>query len=541
MSGPSARARSVRRRWTVTVVVGAGLVVAATFGGIAPSGGTQGTPAATDSGTASDTDSGSPAEVFSTYLGGRFWDEGTDVEVDAAGNTYVAGFTLSSDLPVQDAHQPAFGGLSDAFVVKLAPGGNRVVWSTYLGGKDVDLANSLALDRAGNVYVVGRTASADFPTTRAAVQPEIRGRDCQEEPCHDAFVAKLSTTGRLVYSTFLGGSANEEGLGIAVDRAGGAYVTGNTDSTDFPTRAAVQPASLSTPCEGDLPCPYDVFVTKLSPDGENLRYSTYLGGQATDTSGGIAVDADGSAYVTGTSRSPDFPTVAALQRSVNGLGCGPPPGVACLDAFVTKFAGDGARLVYSTLLGGVANERGISIAVGATGSAVVTGSTQSFDFPTRRPVQPAIDNRSCTAVEPEEQCDDGFVSKLTPSGHRLVYSTFLGGTAEDQGLAVAVDERGNAYVGGRTDSPNFPVQDAAQPAFGGYIDGFASSLGPRGALRWSTFVGGSEADRVGGIAVGKDLLVRLTGRTLSPDFPTVRPIQAALQDEDYDLFVRELR
>jgi hypothetical protein len=158
-----------------------------------------------------------------------------------------------------------------------------------------------------------------------------------------------------------------------------------------------------------------------------------------------------------------------------------------------------------------------------------------------------LDNASCTtlkreeAIQPEEQCDDGFVTKLTPSGRDLRYSTYLGGKAEDQGLAVAVDRSGNAYVAGRTDSRNFRVQAAVQPTFGGYIDGFAPSLTPDGALRWSTFVGGKEADRVEGIHVNENALVRIAGRTLSPNFPTRQPIQPRLHEEDYDAFVMGLR
>lgn len=530
----SSRWPIARRRSSALAV---GVAVLAVLGGLA-AGAQRGLPTSARPVTLAAGGGNAPAAtslVTSTFLGDVLWDEATDVEGDAAGNTFVTGFTMSPSFPVRDAAQPEPGGLVDAFVAKYGPDG-ALVWSTYLGGGDVDVANSLALDVAGNLYVTGRTGSDDFPT-RGAAQPALNGLGCQGEPCHDAFVTKLDGNGVIAYSTFLGGTNNEEGVGVAVDRAGSAYVTGNTDSPDLPTRAAVQP-TFGSSCPGDLPCPYDVFVAKLSSDGSELVYSTYLGGRGPDTSGGVTVDASGSAYVTGSTRSADYPTAGALQGAVAGLACGPPPGVPCLDAFVTKLSSGGDALVYSTLFGGTSNERGTGVAVGSDGSAVITGSTQSRDLPTANPLQAALDNRSCTSDEPQEQCNDGFVAKLDPTATSLTYSTYLGGAAEDQGLAVAVDDQGNATVVGRTDSRNFPVLAAVQPTFGGYIDGFATSLTPDGALRWSTFLGGAKADRVEGVSVDAALRVRLAGRTLSTDFPTARPAQAALHDpDDYDAFV----
>jgi len=216
--------------------------------------------------------------------------------------------------------------------------------------------------------------------------------------------------------------------------------------------------------------------------------------------------------------------------------------VPCPDAFTTKFTPAGNSLSYSTYLGGVKPERGSGIAVGTDGTAVVTGSTQSRDFPTRNALQGSLDNASCTELQPQEQCHDGFVTKFTASGREFVYSTYLGGKAEDQGLAVAVGSNGTAYIGGRTDSRNFRVRDAVQPTFGGYIDGFASAITSSGQLNWSTFVGGKQADRVEGIFVNPSGRVVVAGRTLSPNFPVRRPAQSAIADkDDYDAFVMGLR
>jgi hypothetical protein len=274
-----------------------------------------------------------------------------------------------------------------------------------------------------------------------------------------------------------------------------------------------------------------------------LMYSTYLGGRATDVAGGLAVDDAGNAYITGSTSSNDFPTTTgAFQTAVNGTACGPPPGTSCPDAFVTKLSTDGPAALYSTLLGGTEPEAAGGVAVDAEGRALLTGSTQSSDYPTRRPAQVTLANESCTADQPEELCSDGFVARFTDDGSTLDYSTYLGGEATDQGLGIAVDEGGNAYVVGRTDSRRFPALRPVQSALGGYIDGFITKLGARhGALGWSTFLGGTDADRITGVAVSGSQDVRVVGRTLSPDFRTKNPLQPSLRDDDFDAFVTNLQ
>jgi hypothetical protein len=480
-----------------------------------------------------------PDLAFSTFLGGQEWDEAYDVEVDEEGNRYVAGFTLSDDL-LEDSRTEGPTGIVDAFLVKVAAD-DTLAWSVVLGGTLLDTATGVAVDDQGNAYVTGRTESEDFPTADA-LQPEINGTECNGRPCHDAWVAKFDPDGELMYSTYFGGTLNEEALGIAVDAEGSAYVAGNTDSRDLPTESAFQDEFASLPCPDDLPCELDVFVSKLSPDGGELVYSTYLGGEAGDTTAGLAVTDDGVAMVTGATRSPDFPVQGGVQGEIAGEACGPPPGFPCPDAFVTALSRDGSSTQYSTYLGGTEPEAAGGIAVDEQGRAVVTGATQSEDFPTERPLQAELANDSCTAEEPEELCDDGFVTRLATDGDSLDFSTYLGGAAEDQGLGVAVDDSGNVFVAGRTDSRDLPVRDPVQDTLGGYIDGFASALAAEdGSLVWSTFIGGEDADRANAVTVGADGAVSLTGRTLSPDFPVAEPIQGELRDEDYDAFLTTLR
>ena len=230
-----------------------------------------------------------PVLSYSTYLGGTGLDQSYGIAVDAAGNAYVTGTTDSADFPTTTgAFQTTSGGGYDAFVTKLNPTGTALVYSTYLGGTSVDFGEHIAVDRAGNAYVTGYTTSTNFPTTVGAFQTTSGGG-------YDAFVTKLNPTGTVVYSTYLGGSGDEIGWGIAVDTAGYAYVTGQTDSTDFPTTTG----AFQTTSGGG----YDAFVTKLNPTGTALVYSTYLGGTLNDWGDDIAVDMP----ATPTCRAPLFP------------------------------------------------------------------------------------------------------------------------------------------------------------------------------------------------------------------------------------------
>ena len=309
--------------------------------------------------------------------------------MDSAGNAYVTGWTVSTDFPTMNPLQPTYGGdpYGDAFVTKISPEGSALVYSTYLGGSNWDQGYGIAVDSAGNAYVTGLTESNDFPTTPGAFQTTFGGYQ-------DAFVAKLSPSGSaLVYSTYLGGSSYDIGYGIAVDSAGNAYVTGLTQSTDFPTMNPLQPTYGGSD---------DVFVAKLNPTGSALAYSTYLGGRWTDYGLGIAVDGAGNAYVTGATFSTDFPTTpGAFQRVCNG-------GSYCVhygDAFVSKINPSGSALVSSTYLGGSSYDQGASIAVDSAGNAYVTGSTGSSDFP----VTPGAFQTVCNGGS---GCGDAFVAKI---------------------------------------------------------------------------------------------------------------------------------
>src|SRR5438552_3467713 len=332
-----------------------------------------------------------------------------------------------------------------------------LVDSTYLGGSGWDYGYGIAVDAAGSAYVTGVTRSTDFPTAsplQATTGGGVEG---------DAFVTKLDPTGSaLVYSTYLGGRGVDYGYGIAVDAAGSAYVTGQTTSTDFPTTIG----AFQTTKGGS----YNAFVTKLNPTGSALVYSTYLGGSGGERGFGIAVDAAGNAYVTGTTGSTNFPTTPGAFQTTGG------------GVFVSKLDAAGSALLYSTYLGGSGDDRGYGIAVDAAGSAYVTGSADSTDFPTVNPLQAANGG-----------VGDAFVSKLDATGSALLYSTYLGGSARDAASGIAVDAAGSAYVTGYTISTNFPTMNPLQAAHGGgYTDAFVSKLDAAGtALLYSTYLGGS--------------------------------------------------
>ncbi len=307
----------------------------------------------------------------------------------------------------------------------------------------------------------------------------------------DAFVAKLNQGGVLVYATYLGGSGIDTASAVAIDPAGNAYVVGSTFSIDFPT---------TDPFQGARGAQEDAFVTKINPTGTAWVYSTYLGGNNVDEGNGIAVDATGNAYVTGYTASTDFP----LQSPFRGSNA------ASVDAFVTKINAAGSALVYSTYLGGSGTDYGTAIAVDSSGSAYVTGIVTSDDFP----VVNAIDNKLGSHA-----VDDAFVTKFNPSGSALVYSTYLGGGSADDPYALALDQAGNVYITGRTNSSDFPLTNPIQTTRTAF-DMFVTEINAAGsALVFSTFIGGSGSESGRGIAVDRLGNIHIAGEGTSTDFP----------------------
>ncbi|MDQ2711696.1 MAG: SBBP repeat-containing protein [Acidobacteriota bacterium] len=388
--------------------------------------------------------------IYSTYLGGSKYDHCVGLAVDVLGNAYVAGLTYSPDFPTRNAIQDSLKGQANGFVARLDPSGSQLVFSTYLGGSRYDSPSDIAIDRESNVYVDGFTGSLDFPVTNGAFQSGCDKGAFPGSCIGDAFVTKMDARGsRLIYSTYLGGSGRDSAAGLAVDFTGAAYVAGQTGSANFPVIDAFQPA-LAGKANG--------FITKLSPTGARAIYSTYLGGSNFDSVNGIALDLFGNAYVTGSTSSLNFPTVGPFQAKNNG-GFG--------DGFISKLDRTGSDLIYSTYLGGSGWDLPLRIAVDLFGSATVIGFTASIDFPVQDAIQPKFAGGF----------SDAFITKVSRSGRRPVYSTYLGGTGDEYGYAIHSDLLGSVWVGGSTSSTDYPVTGAYQPKYGGGpYDAFLSRI-----------------------------------------------------------------
>ncbi len=364
--------------------------------------------------------------LYSTYLGGGNTDYCTGIVLDKIGNLYATGVTDGGFPVTPGAFQTVLAGNQDAFVSKLSLDGSALLYSTYLGGSDTDYGYGIAVDKIGNAYVTGTTYSLNFPHTAGAFQTALPGQ-------HSAYITKLSTNGSsLLYSTYFGGSVNDDSYSIAVDSNENAYITGSTYSIDFPTSAG----AFQTVLHGLQ----DAFITKLSVDGSSLIYSTYLGGLNYDYCNSIAVDDNGHAYVTGTTSSSNFPTSQGVfQMTSSGLSG---------EVFVTKLNIDASALDYSTYIGGSGNDEGIMIKVDTSGCAYVSGKTTSSNFPiTNDAIQTKFGGGNF----------DAFTIKLSSNGSELIYSSYIGGSGDDYGLAIVNDTAGNIFMTGVTSSSDFPT------------------------------------------------------------------------------------
>ncbi len=437
--------------------------------------------------------------IFKTTNGGTSW---------AAVNNGVTNFDILA-LALNPANPAVLyaGTLagSDAFVTKFDPSGSNLIYSTYLGGAGQDRGQAVAADPAGSAYLTGDTRSLDFPTLNA-MQPAHGGGP----NLGDAFVAKLTPSGTLAYSTYLGGSCDDAGKAVAADTGGNAYVTGSTGNCapyNFPLLNPFQPVAGGGGA--------DAFVSRFSSAGA-LVYSTFLGGASWDSGAGIAVNAAGEAHVAGITGSANFPTTAnALQSALGGSG----------DAFLVKLNQPGNGALYSTYYGGASSDEARAIALDSAGKAYLAGTTQSSNLPTKNPLQPGLAGAT-----------DAFVAKLDPfqtGAASLAYATYLGGSSGDQGLAVGVDASGNIHVAGLAGA-GFPVVNPIQcPSTSG--SSFLAKIDPSSpALVFSSFLPGYAY----GVAVDGSGNAYVTGYT--DWIPPVNAFQGALGGGVYDAFVAKV-
>ena len=420
-------------------------------------------------------------------------------------------------------------------------------YSTFLGGSSHDFPRAIAAGPDGSTYVAGQAASDDLATTPGVVQPAFGGDDGARcgAPCKDAFLARYSATGRLLWLTYLGGSGNDAAYDVDVDDAGYAYVTGYTMSIDFPLKDPLQSEWNGGQAYGDA------FVTKLSPDGGSLVYSTYLGGHSGmgDAGFGIAVDSAGRATVAGHTDSRDFPTTPGALKET----CVRQANYACsADGFVVRLASDGSKLEWSTLFGAEPSDTsdGLdeieSVAVASDGSVVIAGFTRATNFPA---TAGAFDTTFNLWAE-------GFVARIAGDGSAVRWATYLGGEYIDDLEDLVLDDQDRPMVVGRTLSIDFPTTpDARDPYCNGWVDipchpygdGFFTILAADGShLAYSTFLGGAQYETLTAIARDADGDVWITGGTGSVDFETMDPVQDSYAGLGcfwapcYDAFVREL-
>ncbi len=460
-----------------------------------------------------------PVLNFSTYFGGNNQVEDVAMALDSDGNIYVGGVTNSTNFPTKNGGQSTYNGagidgLGDGFVAKFTPDGSSLIFATYLGGSRDDEVFGIAIGPDKSIYLTGDTSSTNFPLQN----PLQSSFSTALTDSYHSFVTKMATDGSaLIYSTYLGGSGDADyASGIAVDSSGNAYITGVTNSTNFPIANALFPTFRGGTG--------DVFVAKINATGSTLLFSTFMGGSSLDEGGNIAVD-DNNVYIEGVTLSSNFPVQNAVQSSYGGAGS---DGYG--DGFVTKLSNDGSALIFSTYLGGSSDDEIFSLALGPNGTIYLAGDTSSTNFPLKNALQ---SNVSVPFLEPYH----GFVTKLNSDGS-MNYSTYLGGSTVsaipndgviDAATGIAVDIVGNAYVVGETRAQNFPVVNALQSTYsGGSITGFVTKINASGSqLLYSTYLGGSSGDICSDIRVDAIGNVVVVGITASTNFPVSNAFQSS--------------
>lgn len=457
-----------------------------------------------------------PVLVYSTYLGGSASDQPTGIAVDSTGNVYVAGYTSSANFLLTTIGAPSTNA-NHAFVAKLDPTGSSLVYADYVGGNGEDYGVGLALDSASNVYLTGSTTSSNFPVVDAyqAVEPGS----------YSGFVTKISVDGSsLLYSTYLGGNGFDQPAGIAVDTLGEAYVAGGTTSQNFPVINAYQAAALAN--QGGLYGNYG-FLTKFAANGSSLIYSTFFAGNTNivqncgnpcwptpySAVSAVALDANGSFYVTGTTNTSNFPVTSGAYLTSNSTQ---PDGTI---GFVSKFMSSG-NLDYSTYF---YSSSGTPIGIGAitvdgSGSAYIAGTVSSdgtFPITTTNICDPGVYGFACSYA---------FVTKFDPTASTLSYSTFLGSNNFADPQSIAVDSSNNAYVVANTLSPAFVTNNGIE----GYTNGNGENLllveidASATTELFATYLGGSNNDSASGITLGADGSIYVVGSTDSVDFPVTQ-------------------
>ena len=471
-----------------------------------------------------------PALTFSSYFGGAGDDSGNSMAVDAQGNMYLSGTVTVTGNLTSVGGQRLGAGSTAAYIAKIDAGG-KLIWTTYIAGpNDQARGFGIAIDREGDAYLVGQTASAGFPTARA-IQPKYHGGT-------DAFVLELNNSGNgLIFSTYLGGSGFDYLAFVKIDEIGNIYAAGATSSQDFPVLHAAQPATPSKR--------FSSVALRVFPD-RTLAYATYVGGE--NFTNAIATDSAGDLYIAGDISAADLPCVHALQNTYGGSG----------DGYIQKLSATGA-VIYSTYIGGSGPDAVRGMQVDQHGDVVIAGETRSYNFPVVKPLQRTLGDAFLSRFAERtlglvgegytarfirsafKVAGDGFVAKLNSSGSALLFSTYIGGSDDDRIEDLALDDAGAVYVAGQTKSTNFPTAQPVQAANAGRFDAFLAKIDNRGsAILFSTYLGGSGDDRALHVVVGTGGRVYIAGRTTSANFPTVNAFQPRFGGGAHDAFLAEI-
>jgi hypothetical protein len=448
---------------------------------------------------------------YASHLGGSGSDVACAITVDDAGYVYVSGWTYSPDLPgTETVYQPNASPKGDAFVMKLTPSADEVIYATYLGGQEFELEiTTIQVDDEGSAYITGVTYSGDFPVTANAYQPDLAGNS-------DAFVSKLNADGSdLLYSTFFGGDEEEGTQSLALNERGEAIIGGFTGSLNLPvTSGAPQPVHDDAQAMDE---DWDAFLAQFSRDGSELLFSTYLGGDGGEFLSAVAVDSTGRVYAAGLTTSSNFPTTSdAFKTERKGPA----------DGFLSVIDVASGTVEYSTLIGGDEKDSLRSMHLASDGTLYLQGDTSSSSIL-------GIPNPSY-----QTETGDIFVAKLRPGDLEPMFLTFVGGQDWDHADGITVDANGTVYVGGGSESADFPTSpDAFQPSHGGQEDGVLMKIdGETGELLYATYVGGTHSERIRGITLHTQGRLLATGFTESTDFPMMRASQPGFLGGDGDVF-----
>jgi len=437
---------------------------------------------------------------WATYIGGTNNDYGLASAVDATGNVIIGGYTNGNNFPTTSGtYDNSFnGGLNDATVSKLSKDGKTMLWSTFLGGTNYDQLYGVAVDADGNVYVCGSTQSSDFPVTSGVVQSTIKGFD-------DCFITKLNPAGNsLIYSTYWGGSKQDRAQQITITSSGEAVISGFTESLDFPTVNAAQSAYGGGEGSGNAG---DIIVAKFNSDATNCVFSTYLGGSGDEASYGVAINSLGNIYISGWAKTysslKPYPTTSGAYKTTGNHN----------DVVVSALNTTGT-LLYSTYFGGISQELSYGIAINNTDEVIVGGYTNST-------IAQGFPVTSGSYQTAPKGFYDLFVCKFNSNLSTLLKSTYLGGTNNEIHTGITTHPAGYIFIGGRTNSVNYPTKNAYQGSNGGNYDACVTILGPNfDTLAFSSYIGGTGNDFTYGFYTGPDGKVIVTGQYASTGFAT---------------------